>query len=196
MLANALIVSGGLGIAAGVVSGRASVGHGGGVVVAVGIMAHLAQSDVSALEAYMAPVAAQLLVVGWHLRSRRLPIGAEVGSWTAYGPGVALLGGSAFAERLAGGPGWHALVAGAVGVAAVAVGGWRRLAGPLMLGTGLVAAVAVVESLPALAGVPTWGWLATGGTFLLLVGLALERSDTSPVVAGRRLVDVIGERFE
>ncbi|MDP8975725.1 MAG: hypothetical protein M3N28_05030 [Actinomycetota bacterium] len=109
---------------------------------------------------------------------------------------LALLGGSAFAERLAGGTGWHALVAGAVGVAAVAVGGWRRLAGPLMLGTGLVAAVTVVESLPALAGVPTWGWLATGGTFLLLTGLALERSETSPIVAGRRLVEVIGERFE
>ncbi|MBA3510019.1 MAG: hypothetical protein H0T19_08005 [Thermoleophilaceae bacterium] len=196
MLANALIVSGGLGIAAGVVSGRASVGHGGGVVMVAGIMAHLIQSDVTALEAYAAPVAAQLTVIGWHLRSRRLPAGAEVSSWPAYGPGVALLGGSAFAERLAGGPGWHALVAGVVGVAAVAVGGWRRLAGPLMLGTGLVTSVTVVESLPALAGVPTWGWLATGGTFLLLVGLTLERSETSPVVAGRRLVDVIGERFE
>lgn len=196
MLANALVVSGGLGIAAGVSSGRASVGHGGGVVVVAGIMAHLAQSDVTALEAYMAPVAAHLTVIGWHLRSRRLPTGADVGSWPAYGPAVALLGGSAFAERLAGGPGWHALVAGSVGVAAVAVGGWRRLAGPLMLGTGLVAAVTIVESLPALSGVPTWGWLATGGTFLLLVGLTVERSETSPVVAGRRLVDVIGERFE
>jgi len=196
MLANALMVSGGVGVVAGVVCGRLSVSHGGGGVMVAGIVAHLAQSDVTALEAYVAPVAAQLTVVGRQLRSRRFPNAAEVGSWPAYGPGVALLGGSAFAERLAGGGGWHALVAGTVGVTAVAIGGWRRLSGPLMLGTVLVAAVTLVESLPALAGVPTWGWLATGGTFLLLVGLTLERSETSPVVAGRRLVDVIGERFE
>ena len=162
----------------------------------VGIMVHLVHGDVTALEAYAAPVAAQLLVFGWQVRAGYLLGGGEVGSWCAYGPAVGLLGGSAFAERLAGGAGWHALVAGSVGVVAVAGGGWRRLAGPLMVGTALVVAVTVVESLPALAGVPTWGWLATGGTFLVLVGLALERTETSPADAGRRLVDVIGERFE
>lgn len=196
MLADALVVAGGLGIASGVVTGHASVGHAGGVMVVAGTMSHLAQSDVAALEAYAAPVAAQLVAVGWQARSGRIRAGHEVGSWLAYAPAVALLGGAAFAERLSGGRGWHALLAGAVGVVAVAVGGWRRLAGPLVLGTALVGAVTVVESLPALAGVPTWGWLATGGTFLVLVGLALERSETSPVVAGRRLVDVIGERFD
>ncbi|MGH8975247.1 MAG: SCO7613 C-terminal domain-containing membrane protein, partial [Acidimicrobiia bacterium] len=96
---------------------------------------------------------------------------------------------------LGGGPGWHALVAGIVGVAAVAAGGAWRLAGPLVLGTGLLVAVTLHESLAALAGVPTWAWLATGGGFLLATGIALERSDTSPVEAGRRVVDVLSERF-
>ena len=73
----------------------------------------------------VAPVAAHLVVAGWQGRRNR-----TLSSWTAYGPAVALLGGAALAERLDGGPAWHALVAGAVGVAAVAVGGWRRLAGP------------------------------------------------------------------
>ena len=81
-------------------------------------------------------------------------------------------------------------------MAAMVAGGWRRLAGPLVLGTALVVTVTIVESLPALAGVPTWGWLATGGTFLLLSGLALECTETSPVQVGRRLVDVIDERFQ
>ncbi|MDP9387946.1 MAG: hypothetical protein M3Q48_08440, partial [Actinomycetota bacterium] len=90
----------------------------------------------------------------------------------------------------------HALLAGAVGVVAVAAGGWRRLAGPLFLGTALVVSVTLVESLGALAGVPTWGWLAAGGLLLLSVGVLLERADASPVDAGRRLVDVIAERFE
>ncbi len=98
-------------------------------------------------------------------------------------------------ERLAGGAGWHALVAGALGTAAVAVGGGRRLAGPMVAGTGLLVTVTVHESLGALAGVPTWAWLTLGGSVLLAIGVALERSDTSPVEAGRRIVDVVGERF-
>ena len=190
MLAHALVLSGGLGIVAGVAT-RSALGHAGGAMAVVGVMSHLAQSDVSALEAYVLPVTAQLLVVGAQARARGV-----MSSWPAYGPAVVLLGGSALAERMAGGRGWHAVVAGAVGVAAVALGGWRRLAGPLVLGTGLVVTVTVVESLPALAGVPTWTWLAAGGTFLLLVGLALERGDTSPVAVSRRVVDVIGESFD
>jgi len=101
----------------------------------------------------------------------------------------------ALVERLAGGAGWHGLVAGAVSLSAVAVGGGRRLAGPMVVGTGLLVAVTVHESLDALAGVPTWAWLTLGGTILLGIGVALERSDTSPVEASRRIVDVVAERF-
>ncbi|MDP9440709.1 MAG: hypothetical protein M3P34_00695, partial [Actinomycetota bacterium] len=66
----------------------------------------------------------------------------------------------------------------------------------LFLGTGLVAVATVIESLNTLAGVPTWAWLALGGVTLLGTGVALERSDASPAEAGRRLVDVLGERFD
>ena len=192
-LAHALVVSGGLVVAAGVLRDDLAVAHAGGVAATVGILGHLDAASVTALELYVAPVAVQLVAAGWVARARRVP---PLGSWVAYGPAVALLGGSALAERLAGGSGWHAVVAGAVGVAAVAAGGWRRLAGPLLLGTALVVAVTVVESLGALAGVPTWGWLAAGGSVLLAVGVALERADASPGEAGRRLVDVIADRFD
>ncbi len=80
-------------------------------------------------------------------------------------------------------------------MAAVAAGGWRRLAGPLFLGTGLVAAVTFHESLAVAAGVPTWAWLATGGTLLLCAGVAMERAATGPVETGRRVVDLVRERF-
>ena len=79
-----------------------------------------------------------------------------------------------------GGPGWHALVAGAVGIVAVAAGGWSRTAGPLVTGTAILVTLTVHESLGTLAGVPTWAWLAAGGTILLAAGIALERTDTSP----------------
>jgi hypothetical protein len=75
------------------------------------------------------------------------------------------------------------------------VGGGRRLAGPMVVGTALLVAMTVHESLGALAGVPTWAWLTSGGALLLSTGVALERRDTSPVEAGRRIVDVVAERF-
>lgn len=191
VLADAMIVSGGLVIAAGVVGGNRALAHAGGAAAVLGVLGHLDAAAVTALEPYVAPVALHLVVAGWSARRS-----GRLSSWVAYGPAVALLGGSALAERLAGGPAWHALVAGAVGVVAVAAGGWQRLAGPLFLGTGLLVAVTLAESLGALAGVPTWAWLAAGGSLLLSVGVALERADASPAEAGRRLVDVIGERFE
>src|SRR5205814_10510010 len=144
-------------------------------------------------DAYLAPVAALLAGAGFHLR--RSP-GETPSSWVAYTPAVALLGGAALVERIAGGGGVHALVAGAVGMAAVAAGGGRRRAGPLVTGTALLVAVTVHESLGTLATVPTWGWLAAGGSVLLAAGVALERrGGEGPVEAGRRLVDVVGERL-
>jgi hypothetical protein len=153
---------------------------------------------VNASEPYVAPAALQLVVLGMQLRrfDRAQHGQANVSSWVAFGPAIALLAGAGLAERLAGGEAWHGLVAGAVGVVAVALGGWQRLAGPLLLGTGVLVAVTVIESLSTLAGVPTWAWLAAGGSTLLASGVALERSATSPLEAGRRLVDVVADRFE
>ena len=192
-MASATIVTGGLLVAAGLASRVAVVAHLGGLVTTAGIAGHLLQSDVVASEAYVAPVALQLVVAGWAARRRHAD---DVSSWVAYAPAIALLGGSALAERISGGAGWHALVAGGVGVLAVAAGGWQRLAAPLFLGTALVVATTGHESLGAVAGVPTWGWLALGGTLLLGAGVAMERSDTSPVEAGRRVVDLVSERFD
>ena len=116
-------------------------------------------------------------------------------SWIAYGPVVTLFGGAALAERMSGGAGWHALVAGTVGVLAVAAGGYRRLAAPLFLGTGLLVVLVGYETLAITAALPTWTWLAAGGTALLGAGVAMERNDLGPIETGRRLVDVVDEHF-
>jgi hypothetical protein len=189
--AEAIVLTGGLVIAAGLLTGNAPVAHAGGVLAIAGFFAHLALDGVTASEPFVAPVAAQLAIAGWQLRRR-----SSVSSWIAFGPAVALLGGAAISERLSGGPAWHGLVAGAVGALAVAAGGWWRLAGPLFIGTAIVVTATVVESLSALAGVPTWAWLALGGTTLLGTGVCLEQHATSPVEAGRRVVDTIADRFD
>jgi signal transduction histidine kinase len=78
---------------------------------------------------------------------------------------------------------------------AVIAGAGRRFAGPLVTGTALLVALTGYESLGVAATVPTWAWLAAGGVVLLAAGVLLERNDTSPVDAGRRLVDVVADNF-
>lgn len=167
----------------------------GGVAATLGLWVQLDHHEVTASEAYLAPVALMLVIGG--LYSRRSS-GRPVSSWLAYAPAVALLGGAGLVERLGDGSGWHAVLAGAVGVVAVVVGGSRRLAGPLFTGTVVVVATTIHEvhgTMDTAAEVPTWAWLAAGGATLLGIGLFMERQGTGPLETGRRLVDLVSERF-
>jgi hypothetical protein len=188
-LADVLLVTGGLLATAGLLARRLDVAVAGGAAITLGAWTRLAAAGIEASEPYVAPVAALLLLVG--SSDRR----ATTSSWTTTGPAVGLLGGAALVERLAGGGGSHALLAGAVAVVAVAIGGTRRLGAPLVLGTALLVVLVAHESLAVTAGVPTWAWLALGGTILLGTGIALERAQMGPLETGRRLVDVVQERY-
>jgi hypothetical protein len=190
VLATLMIAIGGLGIVWAARLDQLDLGLVGGLLATGGIWLHLVDHHVQASEAYLAPVALVMVVAGAQARRR-----VELSSWVAYGPGIALLGVSALAERMAGGGSVHALVAGGVGLTAVMVGGQRRLAAPLFLGTGLLVAVAAHETLAVTAGVPTWGWLAIGGVTLIGAGIAMERAERTPLETGRRVVDVVSERF-
>lgn len=180
----------------------------------VGFWWQLGLHEVTWSEPYVAPAALALWVVGYatrrgessrgtsadtqllHPRRRPGGTGTIVSTWLAYAPAVALLGGAALLERLTdGSSGWHGVIAGAVGIAAVAVGGLWRQAGPLFTGTALVVAITAHETLDASAQVPTWAWLAAGGATLLGLGILLERRGTGPLETGRRLVDIVSERF-
>ena len=135
----------------------------GASLATLGLWIRLDLAGVNATDAYVAPVAVALATAGFLARRQRPRDTRELSSWVAYGPAIALLGAAALAERLAGGAGMHALVAGTLGTVAVAVGGWKRLAGPLLLGTTLLAAVVLSETLAYTATMPTWGWLALAG---------------------------------
>jgi hypothetical protein len=187
--ADAVMITSGIGLAASVERGRLDGMLVSGLVMTGGIWLRLADAEVVASEPYILPVAVLLLGAGLRARS----IGTS--SWIAYGPVIALFGGAALAERASGGPGWHALVAGTVGIVAVAAGGYRRLAAPLFLGTGLLVALVGYETLAITAALPTWTWLAAGGAVLLTAGIAMERHDLGPLETGRRLVDVVDEHF-
>lgn len=187
--ATVLLLVGGAVLVEAVVARSLPLAAVGVVAVIGGVWGHLAAASVTAADAWAAPVAVALLAAGV------LAMGQGASSWVAFGPAVGLLGATAMAERLGGGGAGHALVAGGVGVAAVAVGGWRRWAAPLLLGTALLGALTAVESLQFTAGVPAWAWMAVGGTVLVAFGINLERHETGPVEAGQRVVDVVRTRY-
>ncbi len=191
LLATNLLVVGALTVAAGGVIGQRYVVVAGAGLATGGLWLHLAAAQVAVSEPYVLPVAAFALAGGVAAR-RRAP---ELSSWVTHAPAVVLVGGAALAERLAGGPAWHGLLAGVVGVVAVTVGSAHRLVGPLLAGTALVVAVSIHETLGVTARVPTWVWLCTGGLALLAAGVGMERRDVGPVDAGRRVVDVLRTRY-
>jgi hypothetical protein len=177
-------------VAAGLLRRQPLLGHLGGIVMTLGVWWLLALEDVTAAELWVLPVAAQLWGAGLLARHR------GTSSWLTDVPPLLLVAVPALAERLVGGPGWHTVLAGGIGVLAVAGGGARRLGGPLIVGSVILASVAVVETLAVVASVPTWAWLALAGAVLLGTAVAIERSGASPVASARRLVEVIDERFD
>jgi hypothetical protein len=190
-LRAALVVAAGLGIAAaGAFRRRPLVAHLGGVLATIGVWQLLDIGQHTALDLWLLPVALQLTVAGESARRR------GTSSWVAFVPPLLLVAIPAIAERITGGGGWHAVLAGGVGVVAIVTGGARRLGGPLIVGTMVTVAVALVETFAVVAAVPTWLWLAVGGLVLLGAAALIERMGGSPVTAVRRAVDVVGERFE
>ncbi len=190
VLHAAVLIAVGLAIvAAGALRGRSVIAHLGGIVVTVGVWRLLTVLEVTAIDAWLLPVAAHLAVAGWAVRRTQ-----PTSSWLAYVPSVLLVGVPGLIERAAGGPGWHAVLAGAVAIAAVAAGGSARLGGPLVAGTGVLVAVVLVETFAVVAVVPTWVWLAVGGLVLLGAAAAIERADGSATQLARRVAQVATDR--
>lgn len=188
--ATALLVLGGLVGLGALLWGAPVIVGVGGATTAIGYWWHLDHADVQAVDALVLPVVVALAVAGVLAERHR-----SASSWFTITPPLALLGAAALAERVGGGAAVHGLVAGAVGVVAVVVGGRERALGPLVTGTALLAVLTAYETVAVTAGVPTWAWLALGGAVLLGAGLALDRTDTGPVEAGRHLREVVGSTF-
>lgn len=186
-----MLIAGALIAVVGLVESLQPIIVNGAVVATSGWCLALRGWGVDVVEPYAAWVALLLAAAGVVLRRRN-----GTSSWIADTPAIVLLGGTALLARLDGAAGWHALVAGGVAVAAVVAGAWWRLAGPLFVGSALLAAVVGNETLRVSAGVPTWAWLALGGVSLLGSGVALELRGLGPIESGRRLIDIIEERFD
>ncbi|WP_225845543.1 SCO7613 C-terminal domain-containing membrane protein [Streptomyces sp. HPF1205] len=147
----------------------------------------LALAGVEAPEPYTVPIGAVALVLGL-LRRRRDP---AAGSWTAYGPGLALSLLPALAAAWAD-TGWpRPLLLGLAALAVTLVGARRRLRAPLLLGGAVLLGDALHELAPALtrtlALLPRWVLPAAAGLLLVVVGATYERR----LADGRRLREAL-----
>jgi hypothetical protein len=134
----------------------------------------LAATGMGAPEPYAVPASAVALGFGWQ-RSRHSP---RLGSWLAYGPGLAVLLlpslAAAWQDHL-----WiRPLLLGLVAVAVTLAGARARLQAPLLIGAGVAVLDAAHELAPEvsrLAGMlPRWAPVALAGAILLWTGATYE----------------------
>jgi hypothetical protein len=175
---------GALGLLHGLLLGRAEVALGGGALLAVAIAslwftsgAHdavtgaLEPFDVVARDVSLAGLSMLIWGAGAGLRRAR-----RASSWVAYGPALVVAAAWLVEVQVTRSTPWASALGLAVGVIAVAAGGWRRLAAPLVAGTALVAATTIVSAGPQLGALPQWLWLALGGIGLLALAMLVERT--------------------
>lgn len=116
--------------------------------------------------------AAALLGGGVALRRVQQP-----STWLAYSPGLGLAFAWLLVAQLGDDADWATFAGLVVGVLAVGIGGARRLAAPLVIGTFGLVASGVISIGARLASAPTWTWIAIGGFALLCLAAMLERSE-------------------
>lgn len=127
---------------------------------------------------------------GLVLRRRR-----PLSSWLAYGLPLGVFANAAISTLVTTNATWRAVAALAVGTIAVIAGGARRLAAPLVIGTGMIVAVVIVASGPQLASLPVWAWLAAGGSLLLVAATLIERGSRGEAERPRHLVKTVVSQF-
>lgn len=135
----------------------------------------LADIGITAPEAYTVAPAAVALVLGGLRRRHR-----GTSSWAAYGPGLAAGLLPSLAALFVQPPdALRPLVLGGAALLVLLAGAWWRLQAPLLVGAGVLGAVATHELAPAVAelvgSLPRWVPLATAGLLLLLFGATYEQ---------------------
>ncbi|MEU5873654.1 hypothetical protein AB0A73_19110 [Glycomyces sp. NPDC047369] len=154
-----------------------------GAMIAAALM-FAAYSGATAVEWYTVPPAAVLVGLGlWLLRRD-----AATSSWPALGPALAVgLGPSLVMALGPDGDPWRRIAVGAVAVAVLLAGAWRRWQAPLVLGSVVLAVLAVNEIALVWSAVPKWIPLSAGGAVLIAAGATLEQRRRDLARIGRSL---------
>jgi hypothetical protein len=144
-------------------------------ILVVGGIAALVSRQVEPFDLVTASVAAALLGAGV-LRMRRE---AQLGSWPALGPGLAVLLLPALAADLVDPVLWRLIALGVVSAIVVVIGAVRRLQAPLLFGGAVLLVHAVAQLWPwitwAYEAVWWWLWLGVAGVALVALAATYER---------------------
>lgn len=127
--------------------------------------------DISAGDLWMLVATSVALVTGALLRRR-----VRLGSWVAYAPGITVGGLWLLTVQVERDTAWALPAALTFGIAAAGIGAWRRLAAPLAGGTAITLVTTFVATGNDLTAIPTWAWLAVGGSTLITIAVAIERA--------------------
>jgi hypothetical protein len=134
------------------------------------VLSSLARYDFTGADLAALAAGAAMLVVGIGIRSWQ-----RVSTWLAYGPGLAMLSAWVSAVDTSRRADWSAMAGLLIGIAAIAVGGWKRMGAPLVIGTALLTTTVLIASGGQLASLPGWTWLVLGGIVLLGLAAMIER---------------------
>lgn len=148
------------------------------------MMQVLEPADIRAGDLWMLAATAAAFLAGWALRSS-----VGVNSWIACSGGLTIAGLWLTSVQIERDTVWAIPLALTIGIAAVAIGAWRRLAALLIGGTTLVGVTVFVAAGSDLTAIPTWSWLAVGGLALLGIAVLIERGGKPGTADLRQLID-------
>ena len=166
-----LALTGLLALAVALQPDRRQVAYAGTLLLAASSWVRLADTDITAPEPYVVPLALVALTLG-HLRRRREP---SVRSFPAYGPGLSLglvpsLLASPTDDNLT-----RPLLLGLAALAVLLLGARGRLQAPLAFGAGVLAVDALHLLAPYAAALPRWLPLLAAGVAVVSIGATYEK---------------------
>jgi len=141
-----------------------------GVLFAGATWVRLWSQDVTVVEAYTLPSAVVLVALGWW-RMRRSPASDSI---TTLGPGLSLALLPSLLVALPEPTSLRSLLLGVAALVVLLAGVALRWGAPLMLGSLVVFALALVNVAPYAAALPRWVLFATVGAGLLFLGVSWE----------------------
>ena len=111
-------------------------------------------------------------------------------SWLAYGPALAWGSVYLLVTQHSSQPTRAGVTIG-LAIVAIAIGGLRRSAAPLFIGSLTIIATIVIMVGPALAKLSLWLWVAVGGAFLIGLAMLIERKVTNESGEQHRVLEKV-----
>ena len=176
----------------------------GATVSTIGLWIALSAEGIDSLTLYVAPICVGLIALGMFNRNvfpsryttHETKEQTNVSSWVAYAFPLVLFFGATFMDSLIVGEDYYTLIGAGTAVIAIAIGAWRKIIAPLVLGTVFLGIFIIRQIFDVANVVPVWAWIGFGALVLIAVAVTLEKSQLSPSQARRKLSAVVSDHFE